>query len=89
MLTNHGAAWDSTDVLEQGVASPLFPEVFLLLDTTALGVGGQPLFLQPLLPDGDGHVLVLLQELDQFDTSQQLSVGDIGIGSELSENCDL
>ena len=57
MLTNHGAAWDSTDVLEQGVASPLFPEVFLLLDTTALGVGGQPLFLPLLiLLDGDGKL---------------------------------
>ena len=40
MLANQGATVDSTTVLDSGVASPLFPEAFLLLDTTALGVGG-------------------------------------------------
>ena len=90
MLANQGAAVDSTTVLDSGVASPLFPEAFLSLDTTALEVGGQPLFLHPLLLDGYGYVLVLLQELDQSDTSVlQLLDGDIKNRFELSERSDL
>ena len=48
MLTNHGAAWDSTDVLEQGVASPIFleaPVASLSPDKSTTGVGGWPLLL--------------------------------------------
>ena len=75
----------------------LLPLQPLSLDKATTEVGGQPL-LSPhplfddsdLLLDGHGHVLGLLQQLSQSNTSVlQLLDGDIKNRSKLSESWDL
>ena len=73
LSANQGAAGDSTDVLDPGVASPFFSSEtpLNLEDSTSVADGGRPLLLplHPLLDDGDllldgyGSVLGRLHQL--------------------------